>query len=158
MNEERQQAAPDPGAHSSEDRRPSPPSAQLELPGAANELLAIVAHLSAEDGPIQTMRRAGELSPWHAPVLDRALEGLEVIDHFLRGRVAFYVAGREHGYGSFEEQSALAAASLDTCRSAARVVDALLGGRLPTEAEFEELAAAVDRIYPALTALEDCDG
>jgi hypothetical protein len=158
MNEEPQQAAPDPGAHSSEDRRLGPPSARLELPEAAHELLAIVAHLGADDGPIQTMSRAGELSPWHAPVLDRALEGLEVIDHFLRGRVAFYVAGREHGYGSFEEQSALAGASLDACRCAARVVDALLGGRLPSEAEFEALAVTVDRIYPALRALEECDG
>lgn len=157
MNEGMPHPARDPGAESGADRSSGSAPGRLDLSGAARELLAIVAYLTADDGPVQTMSRAEELSPWHTPVLNRALEGLEVVDHYLRGRVAFYVAGREHGYGTFEEQSALAAASLDACRCAARVVDALLAGRLPTERQFEELALTVDRVYPALRALEDCE-
>ncbi len=140
----------DPDADSGNDRRSGYARPMPDLSEAADELLAVVAYLTADDGPVLTMSRTEELSPWHRRVLDGMLERLEVVDHYLRGRLAFFVAGREHGYGEFEEESALAAAALDACRCAARVVDDLLDGRLPMESEFAALALTVDRIYPAL--------
>ncbi len=129
---------------------------RLELPDAGNELVAIVRYITADDGPLQTMPDPSELSPWHERALQKALERLEVIDHYLRGRVAFFVAGKDHGYGPFEEELDLAGAALDTCRVAARVVDGLLAGRRPTEREYEALGSTTSRIQPAMEALDDC--
>jgi len=131
-------------------------SLRLELPDAATELLAIVRYLTASDGPLHsTPDDTGRLSPWYERVLLKAMERLEVIDVYLRGRVAFFVAGKDHGYGPFDGQLELAGAALDGCRAATAVVDALLAGRLPTTWEFESLADTALMIYPALEAIED---
>jgi hypothetical protein len=128
---------------------------RLELSDAARELLGLVRYITAADGPLQPAPDPGELSPWHERELLAALERLEVIDHFLRGRVAFFVAGKDHGYGPFEGELELAGAALDTCRAAARVVDALLARRLPTDREREVMDATAARLSPALQAQED---
>jgi hypothetical protein len=130
-------------------------SPRLELPDAADELLAMVRYVTADDGPLRATLDPGELSPWHERELLKALERLEVIDHFLRGRVAFFVAGKDHGYGPFEGQLEVAGVALDTCRATARVVDALLAGRLPTEPEHDAMTATSERLYAALKAFED---
>ena len=130
---------------------------RLELPDAANELLAIVRYVTADDGPLQATPGPSFLSPWHERALHKALERLEVIDHFLRGRVAFFVAGKDHGYEPVEGELELAGAALDTCRATARVVDALLAGGLPTEPEYEAMSATTVRLYPALEALGGCE-
>ena len=127
-------------------------SPRLELPGAADELLAIVQYVTSDDGPLRAPD-SSDVSPWHERALVKALERLEVIDHFLRGRVAFFVAGKDHGYGPFEEELGLARAALSLCRAAARVVDALLTGRLPTEPELTSMSARSERLHPAIKAL-----
>lgn len=66
--------------------------AKLELPDAAAELLAIVRFLTAPDGPLQQPATDGTSSPWQERVLLKAQERVAVIDHFLRGRVAFFAA------------------------------------------------------------------
>lgn len=126
---------------------------RLDLPDVANELLAIVRYLTAADGPLQATP-AGGISPWHEPVLLKALERLDVIDAFLRGRVAFFVAGKDRGYGSFERELAVAAAALDNCRADTGIVEALLDGRPPRDWEFELMGQTALLIYPALEALE----
>lgn len=126
---------------------------RLELPGAATELLAIVRYITAVDGPLQSVPDGGRLSPWHERVLLKAMERLEVIDAYLRGRVAFFVAGKDHGYGSFDRELALAGATLDNCRADTSVVEALLAGRLPIEWEFELMGDTALGIYPALEAI-----
>jgi hypothetical protein len=90
------------------------------------------------------------LSPWHERVLLKAMERLDVIDAFLRGRVAFFVAGKDGGYGSFDRELALAEVALDNCRADRRVVEALLAGHLPTEAQFDSMADTALKILPAL--------
>ena len=62
------------------------------------------------------------------------------------------MAGKDHGYGSFEWEASLAAAALDTCRGASDVVDALLGGVEPTERQYEAMAFTALKVYPALRA------
>lgn len=111
--------------------------------------------ITSEDGPLRTTPDPDRLSPWHEQALQKALERLEVIDHFLRGRVAFFIAGKDHGYGPFGGELELAGAALDTCRAAARVVDALLAGRLPADPELETMGVTTGRLHPALEALED---
>ncbi|HQJ98706.1 MAG TPA: hypothetical protein PLB30_09235 [Thermoleophilia bacterium] len=66
--------------------------ARLELPDAAAELLAVVRFLTAPDGPLQQPVADGPSSPWQERVLVKAQERLAIIDHFLRGRVAFFAA------------------------------------------------------------------
>ena len=137
------------------EREAGPARARLEVPEAATELLAIVRYITARDGPLQsTPDNAGHLSPWHERALLKAMERLEVIDAYLRGRVAFFVAGKDHGYGPFDEELELAGAALDNCRAATSVVEALIAGRLPTTWEFELMADTALRIYPALDAIE----
>lgn len=128
--------------------------ARLELPDAANELLAMVRFLTETDGPVQQLAASGMSSPWHERVLLKAQERIEVLDRFLRGRVAFFVAGRAQGYGSFDEELELAGAALDTCRAVARVVERLLRGELPTERELDVMGRAVLTVFPAVEALE----
>ncbi len=135
-----------------DEARPHPP--RLELPDAAHELLAIVGFVTSDDGPLKAAPGGGPLSPWHEQALEKALERLEVIDHYLRGRVAFFIAGKDHGYGPFGGELELAGAALDTCRAAARVVDALLAGRLPADPELEAMSVTMGRLHPALEALE----
>jgi hypothetical protein len=128
---------------------------QLELPDAASELLAIFSYLIADDGPLQSASRpAFDPSPWHQPVLLKALERLQVIDAFLRGRVAFFVAGKDHGYYTSEREVELAGAALDSCRAMTSVVEALLEARLPTEWQLESMGDAAFKIHPALKAIE----
>jgi hypothetical protein len=127
--------------------------ARLELPDAAAELLAMVRFLTASDGPVQQLAESGLSSPWHERVLVKAQERVEVVDHFLRGRVAFLVAGRSQGYGSFDDELALAGATLDTCRAVATVVERLLAEELPTERELDVMGDSALRIYPTLAAL-----
>ena len=127
---------------------------RLELPVAARELLSIVGLITA-DGPLHARPDAGMLSQWHVQALERALERLEVIDHYLRGRVAFFVAGKDHGYGPFEGELELAKCALDTCRAVARVVDALLAERQPTDRELDRVRERAVRLQPVLEALED---
>jgi hypothetical protein len=136
------------------ERDQGPGRSRLELPDAANELLATVRYVTADDGPLRVTSDTGDLSPWHEETLSGALERLEVIDHYLRGRVAFFAAAKDHGYGPFQEELELARAALATCRAAAKVVDALLERRLPTEREFVAMSIASKRIHPALEALE----
>ena len=128
---------------------------RLELPDAARELLSIVGFVAADDGPLRATPDPGTLSPWHQEALKTALERLEVIDHYLRGRVAFFVAGKDHGYAPFEGELELARRALDTCRVVARVVDALLAGRWPTDRDLDTMPEAADRLQPALDALEE---
>jgi hypothetical protein len=124
---------------------------RLELPQVVSELLAIVQYVTGADGPLQLMPRyAGRPSPWHKRMLLKAQERLEVIDAFLRGRVAFCVAARDHGYGLLDADLELAGAALASCRATMLVVEALLAGRLPVQAEFEAMSDAVLRIDPAI--------
>lgn len=111
--------------------------------------------VTSDDGPLKAAPDHGLLSPWHEQALKKALERLEVIDHYLRGRVAFFIAGKDHGYGPFGGQPELAGVALDTCRAAVRVVDALLAGRLPSDPELETMGVTTGRLLPALEALED---
>jgi len=132
------------------------PPLRLELPEAATELLAIVPYLTASDGRLySTPDDTGRLSPWYERVLLKAMERLEVIDVYLRSRVAFYVADKDHGYGPFDGQLEPAGAALDSWTAATAVVDALLAGRLPTTWEFESMGDRALMIYPALEAIED---
>lgn len=155
MNPGPNASAPGEPAEARHDDEPLRSGPRLELPDAARELLAIVRYITADDGPLQPAPDPGELSPWHERELLTALERLEVVDHFLRGRVAFFVAGKDHGYGPFEGELELAEAALDTCRATARVVDALLARRLPTDRECEAMKTRAEGLSPALEALED---
>jgi hypothetical protein len=149
--------APTPGdpAQSRHEDEAGPRPLRLELPDAARELLSIVGFVAADDGPLRSTPGPGTLSPWHQEALQTALERLEVIDHYLRGRVAFFVAGKDHGYGPFEGELELARRALDTCRVVARVVDALLAGRPPTDRDLDTMPETAVRLQPALEALED---
>ena len=142
--------------HHEDEAAPRPP--RLELPDAARELLSIVGFVTADDGPLCVTPASGTLSPWHQEALQKALERLEVVDHYLRGRVAFFVAGKDHGYGPFGGELELAGAALDTCRAVAKVVDALLEGRPPTDPDLDTMRETAVRLQPALEALdEDCE-
>jgi hypothetical protein len=124
---------------------------RLDSPGCAAEILAIVAYITADDGPLQASPDpAVTITPWHRRLLLKAVERLEVIDAFMRARVAFLVAGRDRGYYAPEQEIELAGATLDTCRAAASVVDALLAARLPGEREFDAMCRAALTINPAL--------
>jgi hypothetical protein len=131
---------------------PAPPGS--DLPAVATELLAIAGYVAADDGPLQPTPAAGRLSPWHEPVLSKALERLQVIDAYLRGRVAFFVAGKDHGYGSFDGELALAAVALDTCRTGMAIVEDLLAGRRPSVREFDLMGDSALSIYAALETID----
>jgi hypothetical protein len=127
-----------------------------DLAHGVTELLAIVGYLTGDDGPLRPSSASGvNLSPLHLRLLSKAMERLQVIDAFLRGRVAFFVAGKGHGYHVSDADLDLAGASLDTCRAATSVVDALIGERLPGEREFESMSSAALEIYAALEASRD---
>ena len=128
---------------------------RLDLTRGATELLAIVAYVNDDDGPLRTPPDStGHLSPWHQRLLLKACERLDVIDTFLRSRVAFFVAGKNRGYYAPERELELAGAALDTCRATASVVDILLAGRVPSEREFDLMSATALKVYPALEAAE----
>jgi hypothetical protein len=127
--------------------------ARLELPDAANELLAMVRFLTAPDGPLQQFAETGISSPWHERVLGKAQERLEALDTFLRGRVAFFVAGRTSGYGVMEAELDVAGAALDASRAITVVVDKLLDEQLPTGREFDRMSEATNKIFEALERL-----
>ena len=127
---------------------------RLDLTRGATELLAIVAYINADDGPLQTPPDStASLSPWHQRLLLKAGERLEVIDTFLRSRVAFFVAGKNRGYYAPERELELAGAALDTLsRDGVGRRHALLAGRAPSEREFESMSATALKVYPALEA------
>ena len=119
----------------------------------AAEVLAIVAYLTSADGPLQDSTTAArKVSPWLRRLLLKASERLNVVDTYMRGQVAFLVAGRDHGYYAPESALELAGAVLDTCRATTSVVSALIAGRLPTGHEFETMSAAALAVNPALDA------
>ncbi|HZL63958.1 MAG TPA: hypothetical protein VFD50_03295 [Thermoleophilia bacterium] len=142
---------------------PGPPRTQgestvvpprLELPDVASELRAIVGYIAAADGPLRLpLDPAGHVSRWHERLLLKAMERLEVIDAYLRGRVAFLAAGKEHGYAFFDTDLELARAELANCRATTRVVEGLLAGRLPTDQEFDSMDDTVAGIYRVLEQL-----
>lgn len=127
--------------------------ARLELPDAANELLAMVRFLTEPDGPVRQLAATGLSSPWHERVLVKAQERLETLDPFLRGRVAFFIAGRTQGYGAFEAELDVAGAALDASRAITTVVTALLAETLPTEKQFDQMGELTLKIYAALGRL-----
>lgn len=157
MNTRSQAPTPDGPAEPRHEGEAAPRPPRLELPDAAHELLAIVGFVTSDDGPLKAALHGDPLSPWHKQVLEKALERLEVIDHYLRGRVAFFMAGKDHGYGPFGGELELAGAALDTCRAAARMVDALLAGRQLADAELEAMGVTTGRLHPALAALENSE-
>ena len=111
----------------------------LDSARCAAELLTIVAYITAGDGPLQSSPEpAGTVSPWHRRLLLKAMERLDVIDAYMRGRVAFLVAGRERGYYAPDQELELAGAALDTCRATVTVVDALLTGATPFPARVRD--------------------
>lgn len=124
---------------------------RLELAEAAAELVAIVGYVTADDGPLQPTPEGAGLSPWHEPLLAKARERLEIIDAYLRGRVAFLVAGKDRGYPTRGNELPLAREALDTCRAATVVVEALLDGRLPRVWQFDLMGETVLRLSAALT-------
>jgi len=125
----------------------------------ASELLSIVAYLTARDGPLQATPDAEfALSPWHAPLVEKAAERLEVIDAYMRARVAFLVAGSERGYYAPQAELDLAGATLDAGRAATVVVDALQEGHLPSRHEFEAMGTTALCINPLLEALQATEG
>ena len=125
-----------------------------ELPEVSAELLAMVRYITAADGPLQSPPEPTRSpSPWQKRLLLKAAERLESIDGYLRGRVAFFVAAKDRGYGFFEGDGELAGAALETCRATTLVVEALLAGRLPTEREFEAMSDSALRIYPVLETI-----
>jgi hypothetical protein len=126
---------------------------RLDSSDCAAEVLAIVAYLTSADGPLQDSTAAARgVSPWHPRLLLKASERLTVVDAYMRGQVAFLVAGRDRGYYAPETELELAGAVLDTCRATMSVVDALVAGRLPTRHEFERMSEAALAINPALDA------
>ena len=63
---------------------------RLDSAHCAGELLAIVAYITSSDGPLQALTKpGGAVSPWHQRLLLKAAERVDVIDAYLRGRVAF---------------------------------------------------------------------
>ena len=127
--------------------------ARLELPDAATELLSIATFLTGPDGPIRQLAETGISSPWHERVLHKAAERLVVLDHFLRGRVAFFVAGRGQGYGVFDEELEVAGAALDTCRAVTAVLEDLNDGELPSVQQIRRLGDSAARVCAALETL-----
>ena len=126
---------------------------RLDSAHCAGELLAIVAYITSGDGPLQALTTpGGAVSPWHQRLLLKAAERVDIIDAYLRGRVAFLIAGKDRGYYAPEGELDLAGVVLDTCRAAASVVEALLDARLPSRREFETMSAAALTINPALDA------
>jgi hypothetical protein len=149
--------APERPARSPEDR-PGAVRYPPDAAGSAGELLSIVAYLTARDGPLQASPEAEfSLSPWHARLVRKAAERLEVIDAYLRARVAFLVAGSEHGYYAPQAELDLVGAALDACRATTPVVESLLEGRLPSRHEFDAMGAAALCVHPLLEALEEAE-
>ena len=131
---------------------------QLDSSRCAAELLAIVAYITSSDGPLQDSPAPGTGdSPWHRRLLLKASERLGVIDAYMRGRVAFLVTGKDHGYYAPESELELAGAVLDTCRATTPVVDALIAGRLPSRDEFETMSEAALAVNPALDATRSAE-
>lgn len=122
----------------------------------ADELLSIVGYLTARDGPLQTQTGPSTpVSPWHERMLRKAAERLEVIDAYMRARVAFLVSGRERGYYAPEAELDLAGATLDAARAATAVVGVLLEGRLPSQHEFDVMGVTSLAVTPALEAVSE---
>jgi len=124
----------------------------------AAELLSIVAYLTSRDGPLQAgPGPSPEISPWHEPLLRKAAERLDVVDAYMRARVAFLVSGKERGYYAPQADLDLAGATLDAARAATAVVTGLLEGRLPTPREFDAMAVTSLGVPPALEAVRESE-
>ena len=149
----------DPSADLGTRRSPEPsqdaerPLVRLGLPEAAHELLAMVGFLTAPDGPLREVAATGRPSDLHRRVLVKALERADVIANFLRGRISFFMTWRHQDPGSYSVELELAGSTLAASRALALVIDRLLGGALPAEAEFDQLGDAALRIYAALETL-----
>jgi hypothetical protein len=124
----------------------------------AEELLVILAYLVARDGPLQAAAEASPPSPWQGPLLNKAAERLEVLDAFMRARVSFLVAGKDHGYYTPQTELELAGATLDAGRAATTVVQALLASRLPSLREFDIMGETALRLHPAMEAAAAAQG
>ena len=150
--------APERPAGSRQDR-PAAVRYPADAVSSAAELLSIVAYLTARDGPLQASPGAEfTLSPWHVRLVQKAGERLEVIDGYMRARVAFLVAGRERGYYAPQVELDLAGAALDASRATTTVVEALLERRLPSRHEFDAMGAMALRVHPLLDALQESEG
>ncbi|HOU28819.1 MAG TPA: hypothetical protein PLB39_05105 [Thermoleophilia bacterium] len=123
---------------------------RLDLEGCVDELLAIVDYVAAADGPLRMPPGEAAASPWHRRLLLKAMERLDVIDGFMRGRVAFLVAGRERGYHAPQEELDLAGSALDTCRAAHVVTEELLAARVPPPQQSAMMGEAALRVRAAL--------
>ena len=126
---------------------------RLGLPQAAHELLAMVTYLTAGDGPLEAVAATGRLGDLHPRVLARMRERVDVIANFLRARISFFVTARREDVDAFDAELELAGANLVASRSLAVVIDRLISGALPDEAEFDRLGDAALGIYSAVEAL-----
>ena len=157
------------GAGSTVPEPSSQAQSRLDRPGAvryppdasqcAFELLSIVAYLTARDGPLQQAwpERSTPVSSLHKRLLRKAAERLEVVDAYMRARVAFLVSGRDRGYYAPQAELDAAGATLDAARTASAVVDALLDGRVPTPQAFDAMGVTALRVTPALQALSEVE-
>ena len=80
-------------------------------------------------------------------------ERVDVIANFLRARISFFITARREDPDSFGAELELAGANLVASRALALVIDRLIAGRLPSEAEFDQLGDAASGIYSAADAL-----
>lgn len=126
---------------------------RLGLPQAADELLAMVTYLTAGDGPLDAVASTGRLGDVHPRVLVRMRERVDVIANFLRARISFFVTARREGDDVYGAELELAGANLVASRALVLVVDRLVSGALPSEAEFDRLGDAALGIYSAMEAL-----
>ena len=142
---------PRPAEERKQSRTPGSGAAErLDLEGCVDELLAIVDYVAAADGPLRMPPGEAAASPWHRRLLLKAVERLEVIDGFMRGRVAFLVAGRERGYHAPQEELDLAGSALDTCRAAHVVTEELLAARVPPPQQSAMMGEAALRVRAAV--------
>jgi hypothetical protein len=113
----------------------------------------MVTYLTAGDGPLEAVAATGRLGDVHARVLARMRERVDVIAHFLRARISFFVTARKEDGDAFDAELELAGADLVAGKALAVVIDRLMTGGLPTEAEFDRLGDAALGIYAAVEAL-----
>jgi hypothetical protein len=139
-----------PQARQDPDRR----LARLGLPESANELLAMLAFLTASDGPLRQLAATGRLDRRNHRSLVGMRRRIGIIGEFLRAREGFFIAAPAYGEGPFEAELALAQANLGTCRALNTVVERLLTRTVPLEAEFERMAGEALGIYSALEAID----
>ena len=124
---------------------PSSPAPEASSPARNAERL--LARLELPDAA------TGRLGDLHPRVLARMRERVDVIANFLRARISFFVTARREDVDAFDAELELAGANLVASRSLAVVIDRLISGALPDEAEFDRLGDAALGIYSAVEAL-----